>query len=75
MKTVWHDPEEPAPGGRDQFHVAINMDGNGRWALLRGQPRVAGHVAGVRLIREQKVHAPPIVRYGVLSKGFSNQRF
>jgi undecaprenyl diphosphate synthase len=24
-------------------HVGIIMDGNGRWAQLRGQPRVAGH--------------------------------
>ena len=36
---------------------------------------VAENAAVVRLIREQKVYAPPIVRYGVLSKGFSNQRF
>ncbi|MGI6081479.1 MAG: isoprenyl transferase [Limnochordia bacterium] len=28
-------------------HVAIIMDGNGRWALQRGLPRVAGHKAGV----------------------------
>lgn len=28
-------------------HVAIIMDGNGRWALKRGLPRVAGHKAGV----------------------------
>ena len=29
-------------------HVAIIMDGNGRWATRRGQPRAAGHEAGVR---------------------------
>src|SRR3982751_1759580 len=28
-------------------HVAVIMDGNGRWAAQRGQPRVAGHRAGV----------------------------
>lgn len=49
--TVWHDPEEPSPASRDRFHVAINMDGNGRWALLRGQPREAGHVAGGTAVR------------------------
>ena len=27
-------------------HVAIIMDGNGRWAAQRGQPRIAGHRAG-----------------------------
>jgi undecaprenyl diphosphate synthase len=32
-------------------HVAIIMDGNGRWAGQRGQPRVAGHRAGVEAVR------------------------
>ncbi len=32
-------------------HVAIIMDGNGRWARKRGQPRLAGHRAGVENIR------------------------
>jgi undecaprenyl diphosphate synthase len=33
-------------------HVAIIMDGNGRWARRRHLPRVAGHRAGVRVARE-----------------------
>lgn len=33
-------------------HVAIIMDGNGRWARQRGLPRVAGHEAGSRTVRE-----------------------
>ena len=33
-------------------HVAIIMDGNGRWAQQRGLPRVAGHRAGVKSVRE-----------------------
>lgn len=33
-------------------HVAIIMDGNGRWARQRGLPRVAGHRAGVKNVRE-----------------------
>ncbi|MGH7197842.1 MAG: isoprenyl transferase, partial [Candidatus Omnitrophota bacterium] len=33
-------------------HVAIIMDGNGRWAKKRGLPRVAGHQAGVRAVKE-----------------------
>lgn len=32
-------------------HVAIIMDGNGRWALARGLPRVAGHRAGTENLR------------------------
>lgn len=33
-------------------HVAVIMDGNGRWAKKRFMPRVAGHVKGVELLRE-----------------------
>jgi undecaprenyl diphosphate synthase len=33
-------------------HVAIIMDGNGRWAKARGLPRVAGHKAGVEALRQ-----------------------
>ena len=33
-------------------HVAVIMDGNGRWAKKRFLPRVAGHVKGVELLRE-----------------------
>ncbi|MBR9813627.1 di-trans,poly-cis-decaprenylcistransferase [bacterium] len=33
-------------------HVAVIMDGNGRWAQQRGQPRGAGHRAGVKATRE-----------------------
>ena len=33
-------------------HVAIIMDGNGRWASKRLLPREAGHVAGVAAVRE-----------------------
>src|SRR5689334_24920898 len=32
-------------------HVAIIMDGNGRWATQRGLPRVAGHREGVKAAR------------------------
>ena len=33
-------------------HIAIIMDGNGRWANERGLPRIAGHKAGVESVRE-----------------------
>jgi undecaprenyl diphosphate synthase len=32
-------------------HIAIIMDGNGRWAVSRGKPRVAGHNRGVEAVR------------------------
>lgn len=43
-----------APG----LHVAIIMDGNGRWARARGLPRVAGHRAGVEAVRRVVKAAP-----------------
>src|SRR2546429_7646362 len=33
------------------LHLAIVMDGNGRWATRRGLPRVAGHRAGAEAVR------------------------
>lgn len=33
-------------------HIAIIMDGNGRWAAQRNQPRTCGHEAGVKAVRE-----------------------
>ncbi|MDH7789737.1 undecaprenyl diphosphate synthase [Ochrobactrum sp. AN78] len=36
----------------DPRHIAIIMDGNGRWAKARGLPRSAGHRAGVEALRE-----------------------
>ncbi len=33
-------------------HIAIIMDGNGRWAQKRGLPRTAGHRAGIEALRE-----------------------
>ncbi len=40
---------DPTPPPR---HVAIIMDGNGRWASSRGRPRVFGHRKGVESLRE-----------------------
>ena len=38
-------------GSRAPRHVAIIMDGNGRWAKQRGLPRAAGHRAGAEAVR------------------------
>ena len=40
-----------APGDGVPRHIAIIMDGNGRWAKARHLPRVAGHRAGVEAVR------------------------
>jgi undecaprenyl diphosphate synthase len=45
---------------QDRIHVAIIMDGNGRWAARRGLPRVAGHRAGVAAAKRVVEHAPDV---------------
>ena len=60
------DPSHPfalqrvARGIRTGLHVAIIMDGNGRWAARRGLPRVAGHRAGVSAVRRVVERAPQL---------------
>lgn len=48
----------PHPGDAPAIHVAIIMDGNGRWAVSRGRPRTAGHVVGARTVRTIVEAAP-----------------
>ncbi|MFW2587386.1 polyprenyl diphosphate synthase [Sagittula sp. SSi028] len=43
---------KPRPADAGPRHVAIIMDGNGRWATMRGRPRLFGHHAGARRVRE-----------------------
>jgi undecaprenyl diphosphate synthase len=45
---------------RKDLHVAIIMDGNGRWATSRGLPRVAGHRAGVAAAKRVVERAPDV---------------
>ena len=42
------------------LHTGIIMDGNGRWALARGMPRVAGHRAGVETVTRVVEAAPKL---------------
>ncbi|MDX9924238.1 MAG: polyprenyl diphosphate synthase, partial [Ignavibacteriaceae bacterium] len=44
--------EEAKRSGKIPAHIAIIMDGNGRWAKKRALPRVAGHQKGVTIVRE-----------------------
>src|SRR5256885_838682 len=50
----------------NSLHVAIIMDGNGRWARARGLPRVAGHRAGADAVR-RVVESAPGAGIGVLT--------
>ncbi len=58
--------EELLQKGNVPAHVAIIMDGNGRWARNRGLNRIAGHEAGVRSVR-RIVEAAHAVEVQVLS--------
>ena len=61
-----HNPSAAWLQGRPRVprHVAIIMDGNGRWALARGLPRSAGHRMGVKAVRRTVRAAAEIgVRY------------
>jgi undecaprenyl diphosphate synthase len=49
---------EQTPGG--PRHVAIIMDGNGRWATQRGRPRLFGHHAGAKRVREVVEACPEV---------------
>jgi undecaprenyl diphosphate synthase len=49
-------------------HIAIIMDGNGRWAKRRHMPRIAGHRAGVAAVRSTvetaaRIHIPALTLY------------
>lgn len=51
MATDTQKPSNDQPLQRVPRHVAIVMDGNGRWAIRRNLPRTAGHRAGVKSVR------------------------
>lgn len=56
-------PDAPAPPG---LHLAVILDGNGRWATQRGLPRSAGHQAGVAAVR-RLIEACPSAGIGTLT--------
>ena len=58
--------ERNGGNGARKLHAAIIMDGNGRWALSRGLPRLAGHRAGADAVR-RTVEAAPNLGIGVLT--------
>jgi len=54
MNQPGRGAQDQKEGAREPFplHIAIIMDGNGRWAQQRGLPRIEGHRAGVAAARE-----------------------
>jgi undecaprenyl diphosphate synthase len=65
MKHAHVRPSQPTPA-QSGIHVAMIMDGNGRWANARGRPRTAGHIAGARVVRKI-VEAAPDCGIGMLT--------
>jgi undecaprenyl diphosphate synthase len=58
--------QSPFVHDQKQLHVAIIMDGNGRWATARGLPRILGHRAGATALR-RTVEAAPALGIGTLT--------
>lgn len=75
--TGLQDVSARAGGGapEQRLHVAIIMDGNGRWAKQRGMPRVLGHRAGVNALK-RTVEGAQEQNVGVLTVfGFSTENW
>ena len=68
------NPDGEAAGG-PPIHVAIIMDGNGRWAKSRGLPRALGHRSGVNALK-RTVEAAPDLGVGCMTVfGFSTENW
>ena len=65
------DSSLPAPPA----HVAIIMDGNGRWAKARGLPRIAGHRRGAEAVRRTVVAATELGISYLTLFGFSSENW
>lgn len=68
---------QPNPYGPQAVprHVAIIMDGNGRWAKLRGKPRTMGHRSGVEAVRRTVEAAAEIGIEYLTLYGFSTENW
>ena len=56
-------------------HVAIIMDGNGRWAQLRNKPRTFGHVKGARVAKKIITHAADLGLKNLTLYAFSSENW
>jgi len=65
-------PQSPRPLPR---HIAIIMDGNGRWAQARGLPRIAGHRRGAEAVRRTLTAAGELGIPYLTLFGFSSENW
>jgi undecaprenyl diphosphate synthase len=73
-KTQPGPPSQSGPAGR-KLHVAIIMDGNGRWAKARGLPRTLGHRSGVNALKRTVEAAPEFGVDRLTVFGFSTENW
>ncbi|HKT52893.1 MAG TPA: polyprenyl diphosphate synthase [Caulobacteraceae bacterium] len=66
---------QSAADERPPLHVAIIMDGNGRWAKARGLPRTLGHRAGVAALKRTVEAAPGLGVERLTVFGFSTENW
>ena len=72
----FRDPQRPAPDfHKVPKHIAIVMDGNGRWANQRGLPRTAGHKAGENALLEVVSGALEIGVEAISAYAFSTENW
>jgi len=68
----------PQPENGFPRHVAIVMDGNGRWAEVRGLPRLRGHLEGAKTVREvttscRKLGIPYLTLYAFSTENWARR--
>ena len=68
-------PEPSSPRSDGPRHVAVIMDGNGRWAAARGLPRAAGHREGVEALKRTIRAAPDLGIRCLTVFGFSTENW
>lgn len=68
-------PSTGAGEAAADFHVAIIMDGNGRWARARSMPRTFGHREGVKAVRRVVNCAPDLGITHLTLFGFSSENW
>jgi undecaprenyl diphosphate synthase len=78
MSNILKGPHQAglnAAGGGDPPHVAIIMDGNGRWAKAKGLPRSLGHRGGVAALKRVVESAPHLGIRRLTVFGFSTENW
>jgi len=77
MRETPLDPREELGLEREQLprHIAIIMDGNGRWANLRNQPRIHGHIEGAANVREIITHCARLKIDALTLYSFSSENW